>query len=151
MTDTTTNGSNKLATFDQLIATGGKRRFDTATAPTSGLQFRLRSLTERELSGYQSVIQSARDDRSRQVRLAAANRRFLALCLVDEDGNPLVPADQVGKLAELDAADSAHLYEESARHVGVSTDDLDALVKNSEETMPSDSPTNSQTDSESST
>ena len=133
-----TTTTNELATFEQLVASGGKRRFDYVTVPTSGLKFRIRSLTERELSSYQSVIQSARDDKSRQVRLAAANRRFIALCLVDHEGNPIVPPDELGKLAELDAADSSHLYDECARHCGINTQDLEALVKNSEETTPSD-------------
>ena len=141
----TGTNSDKLATFDQLIATGGKRRFTTATTPIGGLTFRIRSLMERELSSYQSVIQAAPTDKSRQVRLAASNRRFIALCLVDKDGNLLVPADRVSDLTELDAADSAHLYEECVQHCGVSAADLDALVKNSKPTTPSSSPTSSET------
>ena len=148
-TTTTTNG--ELATFEQLIASSGKRRFDVVTAPVCGLRFRMRSLTEREVSNYQAVVQSARDDQSRQVRLSAANRRFLALCLVDDVGNPIVPADQVGKLAELDAADSAFLYDQCVRHSGITAQDLQDLVGNFDETTPSDSPTNSPIPAESST
>ncbi len=60
---------------------------------------------------------------------------------VDEDGNPIVPPSDVGKLAELDAADSSYLYEECASHCGINRQDLDDLAKNSEPTPPSDSPT----------
>ncbi len=138
---TTTTTTNDLATFEQLVASGGKRRFEIVTTPISSLKFRIRSLTERELSSYQAIVQSARDEKSRQVRLSASNRRFLALCLVDDVGNPIVPADKVGQLAELDAADSAFLYDESVRHCGISAADLEELVGNSDETTTSDSPT----------
>ena len=137
----TTTTTNDLATFEQLVASGGKRRFNIVTLPTSGLKVRIRSLTERELSSYQSIIQSARDEKSRQVRMAASNRRFIALCLVDDDGNPIVPADKVGQIAELDAADSSHLYNECATHCGINQQDLEDLVGNSDETTTSDSPT----------
>lgn len=72
--------------------------------------------------------------------MKVANRRFIALCLVDDEGNTIV-AD-VSKLAELDAADSSHLYDECATHVGVNKQDLEDLVGNSDETTTSDSPTN---------
>jgi len=130
-----------IATFDQLVASGGKRRFDTVSLPVCGLTFRIRSLLERELSDYQAAISSARDDKQRQIRLKVANRQFIALCLVDGDGNPIVPLSDIGKLAELDAADSSHLYDACAAHCGINKQELDALTKNSEETTPSDSPT----------
>ena len=136
-----TTTTSKLGTFEQLVASGGKRRFDVVTLPTSGLRYRIRSLFERELSSYQAAIQAARDEKSRQVRMAAANRRFIALCLVDAEGNPIVPADAIGKLAELDGADSSHLYDECATHVGVNKQDLEDLVGNSDETTTSDLPT----------
>ncbi len=135
-----TNSQIELGTFDQLIASGGKRRFKNVTLPTSGLVYRIRSLTERELSNYQAVI-AVRDDKLREARLATANRRFIALCLVDDQGNTIVPANKVGLLAELDGADSSHLYGECADHCGITTQDLDDLVGNSDETTTSDSPT----------
>jgi hypothetical protein len=137
MDGTTTNG--ELASFDQLVASGGKRRFKLVTLPICGLTYRIRSLFERELSDYQAAIQAARDEKQRHQRLKAANRQFIALCLVDVDGNLIVPTDRVGEMAELDGADSSYLYDESVAHVGVNKQDLEDLVGNSEETTPSDS------------
>lgn len=130
-----------IATFDQLVAAGGKRRFDIVTLPVSGLQVRIRSLFERELSDYYAIVQSARNEKDRHKRLKAANRQYIAMCLVDEDGNTIVPADDAGKLAEMDGADASHLYAECLRHAGTNERDIEELVGNSEETMPSDSPT----------
>ncbi len=138
-----------IATADQLFASGGKRRFDTVDLPVAGLTVRIRSLTERELSNYQARIQSSRDEQQRHNRLAASNRQFIALCVVDDDGNPVIEPNQVGRLMEMDGADSSHLYDACARHCGVTAQDLDELVKNSGETIPSGSPTNSPTPSES--
>ena len=131
-----------LATFEQLVSASGKRRFCETTLPVSGVRVRLRSLTERELSAYQARVVSAQNDAQRAARLEQANRKLIALCLVDQDGNPLVPAGEDRQLAELDAADTSHLYDECAKHVGINTTDIEDLVKNSEMTPPSDSSTN---------
>jgi hypothetical protein len=146
MTTTKTKMTTKpTATWDDLKTATGKRRFTHVTLPVCGLTFRVRSLFEREMSNHQAGVISARGEKQYQQRLRTANRRFIALCLVDEEANPLVPDGEVGRLSELDSADTSHLYTECASHVGISTDDLDALVgeaeKNLEETTESDSPT----------
>ena len=133
--------STKLATFEELAATGGKRRFDEVTLPVCGLTVRIRSLFEGELSAYQVRVFSAKDEKTRAARLLAANRILIALCLVDGDGNPLVPDGESSKLGELDGADTACLYEACAKHVGIDTTDVEELVKNSETIPPCDSPT----------
>ena len=47
---------NGWATREQLLsATAGTRRFAEVTLPVSGLRARIRSLTERDLSEYQSA------------------------------------------------------------------------------------------------
>ncbi len=135
-----TNSQIELGTFDQLIASGGKRRFKVVTLPTSGLQMRIRSLTERELSTYQAA-NAVRDEKVREARLGTSTRRFIALCVVDGDGNMIVPANKIGSLAELDGADTLHLYNECSAHCGISEEDMKELVGNSEETPTSDSPT----------
>ena len=133
--------STKLATFEELAATGGKRRFDKVTLPVCGLTVRIRSLFEEEVSDYQAKVMAARDERQRAARLRAANRLLIATCLVDEDGNPIVPDKEISKLAKLDGADTSYLYDECARHVGINTADVEELVGNSDQTTPSDSPT----------
>lgn len=150
-----TTTTKTTATWDDLENSGGKRRFDFVDLPVSKLRVRIRSLFESELSDYQAALSAARDEAAYHQRLKTANRRFMALCMVDDDGNPIVPPKKIGRLSRWDGADSTHLYTECAKHVGIRTQDLDALVgdaeKNSEETMPSDSSTNSQTPLESST
>lgn len=143
---TTTTKTKPTATWDDLKgAADGKRRFDYVDLPIRGLRMRVRSLFESELSDYQAALSAARDEGEYHKRLKSANRRFIALCLVNDDGNPIANLKEVGKLSFLDGADSTHLYTECAKHVGIRTQDLDALVgeaeKNSDETTPSDSPT----------
>lgn len=154
MTDTTM--TKPTATWDDLkAAADGKRRFDFVDLPICGLRIRVRSLFEGELSDYQAALSAARDEGEYHKRLKSANRRFMALCMADDNGNPIANLKEVGKLSFLDGADSTHLYTECAKHVGIRTQDLDALVgeaeKNSEATMPSDSAMNSETPTESST
>lgn len=151
----TTTTTKTTATWGDLKSATGKRRYTFVDAPVSGLRFRVRSLFERELSDHQAATVAARGEVEYHKRLRTANRRFIALCLVDDEGNPIVPLKELGSMCEMDGADTTHLYSECAAHVGISTQDLDALVgeaeKNLEETMPSDSPTNSPTPLESST
>jgi len=135
------SSTNELATFEQLAASGGKRRFDKVTLPVCGLTVRIRSLFEEEVSDYQTRVVSAKDEKQRAARLRAASRLLIAMCLVDGEGNPLVPDGEVSKLAKLDGMDTSFLYDECAKHVGINTADVEELVKNSETITPCDSPT----------
>jgi hypothetical protein len=129
-----------LASAEQLFAMAGKRRFTETTLPVAGATVRIRSLTERELSTFQARIVSAKDARQRSARLMEANRRLIAMCLVDADGNALLADADLDRLAELDAADSQALYDACAAHTGINKADVEDLVKNSETTPPSGSP-----------
>lgn len=134
--------TSELATLEQLAsASTGKRRFVETVLPVSGLRVRIRSLTEREASDYQAHVFSANNDKTRQARLRSANRLLIAKCLVDGEGNRIVPDDQIVALADMDWADASHLYDVCAAHSGMNNADIEALVKNSEPTTPSDSPT----------
>jgi len=136
--------NNGLATVEQLMAAIGKRRFKELTLPTSGLRVRIRSLTERELSQYQSATIASGGTGLKRSRLEDATRRLIVLCSVDRDGNLLLKDVDLPRLADWDAADTSFLYEECAKHCGINRSDIEDLVKNSEE-MPaglvhSDSP-----------
>ncbi len=133
--------TSSIATFEELIAGGGKRRFRTVDLPVAGVTVRIRSMLERELSAYHARINSAKDDKQLQSRLMMANRQFISLCLVDADGNTIVPTDETGRLSDMDAADTSHLYKECARHCGINTQDIEDLVKNSDKTTLSEEPT----------
>ena len=121
-----------LATTDQLIGAGGRRRYRRETLPISGLLVRIQSLTERELSQYQSAVIASSGAKLQRARLEDASRRLIVRCLVDEAGNRLLADSHVGRLADWDAADTAYLYEACAAHVGVNRTDIEDLVKNSD-------------------
>lgn len=99
-----------------------------------GAYVRLRSLTEREVSAYQALSIAKRGDGLRTDRLKDANRRLIALCLVDEEGNPYVTPAMQNEMADWDAADTGFLYDECAKHCGLNKSDIEDLVKNSEAT-----------------
>jgi hypothetical protein len=125
------SNENGFASLDDLFAAPPRRRFTTVVLPISGHKLRIRSLTERELSAYQTTTVAASGGPRRE-RLNDAARRMIVLCVVDTDGNRLMTDQHIAKLADWDAADTNHLYQECAKHVGVSQVDVEDLVKNSE-------------------
>jgi hypothetical protein len=126
---------NGLATREQLLsATAGKRRFNTVMLPVSELFVRIRSLTERELSEYQSEAIGSVRGGYKKSKFEDASRRFIVLCAVDADGNQLFQTADISVLAKWDAADSNFLYDKCAEWVGLNRQDADDLGKNSEQT-----------------
>lgn len=147
----TTSGTNgQLASREQLLtATQGKRRFkggdddpgDPIVLPVAGMRMRIRSLTEGEVSRWQRQALSSRGRGMIAQRIADGNRRLIVLCAVDDKANTVFkPADAV-TLAEWDSMDTSYLADQCNRHCGLDPDDLEALVKNSEETHAAASPT----------
>jgi hypothetical protein len=123
---------NGLATRDELLsAPAGKRRFAKVALPVSGLRVRIRSLTELELSRYQSAMLAPGGGIKRS-KLDDASRRLIVLCVVDGEGNPLFQDSDLQALADWDSADSGHLYDECAKHCGINRQDIEDLVKASE-------------------
>jgi hypothetical protein len=122
-----------LTTADQLFAAPPKRRYKTVTVPVSGFTLRIQSLTEKDYSDYQACFL---DKQGKPIasRLRQANRIFISMCVVDEDGNRIITGESVDKIATWDAADANYLYNECSRFAGISTTDIDELVKNYEET-----------------
>lgn len=131
---TTETMSNGYATKDELFSGAPARRFHSVTLPVSKHKVRIRSITEREYSAYQAALVAANGRKLRTDRMEDANRRFIALCLVDGNGNQLLGKNEHNKLSDWDAADSGYLYDECAKHCGINTDDIEGLVKNSDET-----------------
>lgn len=129
---------NGLATAAQLMAGAGKRRYRELTLPTSKMHVRIRSLTEREVSKYQSATYASRGTGLKRSKLEDASRRLIVLCLVDQEGNPILTEADLAGLAEWDAADTGHIYEEAAAHCGLNQNDIEELVGNSEG-IPADS------------
>jgi hypothetical protein len=124
--------TNGLATAEQLMAVAGKRRYYELTLPTSKLRVRIRSLTERELSKYQTATIASAGTGIKRSRLEDATRRLIVMCLVDGEGNQVFTDADVPKLADWDAADTSCLYDDCAKHCGINRQDIEDLVGNSE-------------------
>lgn len=123
--------TNGLATAEQLMAVAGRRRYHELKLPTSDLKVRIRSLTEHELSRYQSATIASSGTGLRRSKLEDASRRLIVLCLVDDDGNQILSDADVPRLADWDAADTSYLYDECAKHCGINRQDIEDLAKNS--------------------
>lgn len=125
----------QLTSIDNLFSSAPKRRFKTlAPLPVSGHVLRIRSLTERELSAYHAATITQGGTGLKKARLEDANRRMIGQCVVDVEGNRLFTDAHLAKLSEWDAADTQFLYNECASHVGIKTEDIEGLIKNSEGT-----------------
>lgn len=121
----------QYTSVQDLFAKPAARRYRDVTLPVSGHRVRIQSLTEREMSAYQSATLT-QDGKLKPEKLAAASRRLIALCLVDAAGNRILNDSHVARLAEWDAADTQHLADECQVHVGAKRGDVEDLVKNSD-------------------
>ncbi len=100
-------------------------RFDTFDVPLLGGSLRCKSLTEAERMTYE--LGGSGDNR--EDRLADLKRRLLFASLVDGDGNQFLtdPSD-VDSLGEQDSAIVDFVFEKVKAHVGISDEDVEALV-----------------------
>jgi hypothetical protein len=125
--------TQKIATAADLFSAPPKRRFDVVgPLPVSGHTVRIRSLTSLELSRYQCATIATAGAGLKKSRMEDASERLIALCLVDDEGNPICTPEHVARMAEWDSADVEYLYERCARWVGVKKGEIEDLVKNSE-------------------
>lgn len=122
-----------IATASDLFCSPLRRRYSVVgPLPVMGCHCRIRSLTEREMSSYQSAI--FQSSGMKKARLEDAGRRLIALCLVDDQGNPICTPEHVATMADWDAADSHFLYNACAAHCGIKAEEIEDLVKNCEAT-----------------
>jgi hypothetical protein len=124
----------------ELFGAPAKRRFKVVSLPVSGHVVRIRSLTEKDFADYQAFFLDKKGN-AVPARLKQATRVFISMCAVDGDGNRIITGDLVERLSDWDAADSHHLYNECSQHAGISTDDIEGLVKNLETTPDDSTPT----------
>jgi hypothetical protein len=135
MSEETTAGVPAIAGASELFGRPSVRRFKSLDPlPVKGVVCRIRSLTEREVSDYQTQVVSSSGTGMKKDKLRSASRRLISKCLVNDAGQPFVSGKHLAEMAEWDYADIGFLYEECAKHVGLNTDDIENLVKNSEET-----------------
>jgi len=139
-----TSKGNGLASVADLFPAGGvKRRYKEVTLPVNGYKVRIQSMSEGELSRYQSAAMNSTGSGTRKARLEDATRRLFVLCLVDQAGNRILGKADIEKFTDWDAADTSFLYDECAAHCGISQRDIEDLVKNSEEMSAAGAPSSS--------
>lgn len=138
---------NGLATAEQARAAGSRqmRRYRVIDPlPVNGLQFRLQSLTEREMADHDGEATDYARGGFKRSALRNANARIFVRVLVDAEGNRLFADSDVAVFTDWDSADTNALYDACARHCGIRRVSDEDLVKNSEETsvgsVHSDSP-----------
>lgn len=125
----------KILTTELFGAPSPRRYKIVGPLPVRGGKVRIRSLTEKESQAFQMACVNTRGaGELRRDRLLDANRRLIAACLVDAEGNPFVTDAQRAEMAEWDNADTSYLYDECARHTGIKQSDIEDLVKNSDGT-----------------
>lgn len=120
-----------IAGINELFAPC-KRRYKTVDLPVRGITVRIQSLTERELSGYESAVVSTSGSGLKRNRLEDATRRLIVLCVVDAEGTRLLSDQHLSQLADWDSADTRTLYADCVQHVGLKAEDVEGLVKNSD-------------------
>lgn len=128
-----------LASRDQLLSPTPKRRYREETLPVSGLKIRIQSLTERERSEFERS-NLGKNGQANVAKLETIRRRLAILCLVDQAGNRLLNADDVGNLANWDSADMEALSDACAAHLGMKPEDLESIAKNSDRIAAAASP-----------
>jgi len=133
MADIDTTTDSFINSAAELFDGPFRRRFKViGPLPVSGKRVRIQSLNEGELSAYHAV--AVGKDGFKPSRMEDANRRLIARCLVNADGNRLLADSDAGKLASWDAADGQYVYNECAAFVGLKRDEIEGLEKNSGET-----------------
>lgn len=102
------------------------RRFRTEIVPfLDSTQVRIRSLMESE----QSIFEAANMTRGGKLNIEQiqnARRRYIALCVVDDEGNPYLTPDDLDGDTRL----TNWLYDICCEHNGVREQDREALVGN---------------------
>jgi len=117
------------ASFDELVKTPRNRRYHNVPLPILDKTVMIRSLTDRELTTYQAETVD-RERKFKAGKLEDANRRLIALCVVDPTSRePMFTAQRIGLLSDWDAADTAVLFDACTKHVGIDAEDIAELVR----------------------
>ena len=133
---TESNGNGFLSRDALLKRT--ERVIAEVEIPGAG-KVRIRSLTEGERARYEASLQDrqGRLDSKKSQQLRA---RLIALCLVDAKGHCEFHEADIPKLMKIDCRTSVAIHQACAKHNGFDDEDLELMVKNSEETDGDDSP-----------
>lgn len=120
-----------FATREQMLTAGKtSRRYTSVRLPSCGMELRLQSLNEREMSRYRlfSLDQSGTFDKA---LARQASSLLIILCAVDENGAALFTERDVEAIEEMDAADVTAAFNACRSHCGLLTDGVSAALGNS--------------------
>jgi hypothetical protein len=95
-----------------------------------GESYRIQSLTELERTQYEIALQGKKG-----FAFEKARRLFVCKCLVDADGKRLLLDSDEEQLKNVDGGLIGLLYSEAQEHCGYAKDEIEELVKNSEEVV----------------
>ena len=102
----------------------------------------IRALTSQERDDFeQSMIETSGFGKKLEVQtdLSNAKAKLVCRCMVDDDGERIFTDDEAVALGGKSAVVLNRLYEVASKLSGMSKDDMDELVKNSEPTQGDDS------------
>lgn len=118
---------SKLDLLTEADVKAGQRRFAVHPVPmVDGKSVRIRSLFETEQSAFESRQVTSRGKLNTN-ELERGRRRYIALCVVNADGNPYLAEKS---LEQWDSALVNWLYDRCCEHNGVREQDREALVGN---------------------
>jgi len=127
-----------MLTKDQFLGSF-RRTFREVETPIGTL--RIRNLTEGEKQEFEAGSLKA-DGKLNLSFVRSQRRRLVALCLVDDDGQPLLTdASDVARLKDVDAAVIVRLFDAATEHCGFSAEEVEELGKNYDAATAEDSPT----------
>lgn len=109
------------------------RRFVTKSLPWDPSQtITVRSLTEIEQSKFEAGLLQKKSGQieTNGDSLMVARRQYVALCLVDEDGQPLLTAEDIDAMANADARLINFCNKVAQDHNGVEENEIETLVGN---------------------
>jgi hypothetical protein len=117
---------------DFLGAKAKARRFDLVECPWNpDKKMRLRSLTAKEIGQYETTTLNTKKGGLVTDRLIDAKRRLLIMTAVDGSGNPFLTMSDLTSMEDTDGMIINQAYKACAKHVGISEDEVEDLVKNS--------------------
>jgi len=129
----------------ETIAGAKDLTFKDVKVPEWDGSVRVRVLTAKEEDDYEeSIITMEESEGVRHItpNLTNAKAKLIARCLVDENGDPIFATVAEGEkvLGGKSASAINRIYRVAVKLNGLSKQDIEELVKNSETALPEDSP-----------
>ena len=130
----------KIANRNALLKLCERRYIDLELAD-AGITVRIQSLSEKEKSGYETVLIAKSGRGILRDRLQDATRRLIALCLVDEKNERIFSGSDVNQIGEMDSFVSSRIYDACQEHCGFNKGDIEDTLGKCAEIHVEDSPT----------